>query len=101
MQVTEKNDEVNPLSLSLDKEQSIPRHGKALLREHDLAQLEEGFDLVRNILVRARREDEKRVARLMSFVGGEKEEGHSNCGSFIDEMKLVSLFVLQKQLSLK
>lgn len=94
VQVTEKNDEVNPLSLSLEKERSLPRHGKALLHEHDLAQLEEGFDLVRSILVRARREDRRKVARLMSYIGGEKEEEQAGCGRFIDEIKLVRLLYI-------
>ncbi|XP_031575176.1 uncharacterized protein LOC116308817 [Actinia tenebrosa] len=87
VQVAEKNDEVNPLPLSLEKER-IPRHGKALLQEHDLAQLEEGFNLVRSILIRARREEKRKIARLMFFVGEEKEEEQAGCGTIIDEIKL-------------
>lgn len=81
--------------MSLEKERSVvPRHGRALLQEHDLAQLEEGFDLVRSILVRARREDRRKVARLISCIGEEKEEEHTGCGRAIDEMKLVGLKTL-------
>ncbi|KAK3737966.1 hypothetical protein QZH41_009202, partial [Actinostola sp. cb2023] len=83
VQVSEKNDEVNPLSLNL--ECKVLRHGKAHLLDHDLARIEDGFNLMRTILVSAKTKRKENDAKISSYVGGEEE--NCNCGTFLDELK--------------
>lgn len=81
IQIAETNDEGNTPN-------SNQRHGKALCFEHDLSRIDDGFDLMRAILLHAKKQQEnRRIANLTSNVGGENEE--NNCGTFLDELKLV------------